>query len=118
MSKPITYRIEPKFLRAAHKKAREMAREIHERERALVAYLYEIDYERLYNSLDFKALRPYINQHLKFSLTQSQRLATAVRRFDPVAHYAELEHKAGTLSTDPGETEEEETPQFTSQNDE
>jgi hypothetical protein len=55
---------------------------LHDQEQKLIAVLSEIDKKRLYVKFGYKSLRGFCNHALKFSRTQSQRIATEVRTFE------------------------------------
>lgn len=63
------------------------ADQIHEDEKKLIKILYEIDQNRFYVRYGYKTLMGFCNNALKFSKTQSQRLVTAVRRYEPTSNF-------------------------------
>jgi hypothetical protein len=74
------------FIRNSLNAAIDKADEIHILERELVLILKEIDMKRFYVKSGQKSLRGFCNGVLLFSKTQSQRLATAVRRCEPTSN--------------------------------
>jgi hypothetical protein len=67
----------------------EMADEIHRLEKNLIEKLYEIDRNRFYVWFGYNSLMGFCNLGLRFSKTQSQRIVTQVRRFEPIESNAE-----------------------------
>lgn len=59
------------------------ADQIHQQEKLLVVLLHEIDQRRYFTRYGFKSLTGFCLKGLQFSKTQSQRLVTAVRRYEP-----------------------------------
>lgn len=80
MTKPKLFRIDAKLVRNKIRLAKAMADDIHLTERELIRFLGEIDRNRYYVRLGYKSLRGFCEKWLRFSMTQSQRLVTEVRR--------------------------------------
>jgi hypothetical protein len=86
MSRHKLFYIDAKTVRDSLRDSKNIANAMHELETELVRKLYSIDQERYYVRLGFKSLRGYCIQGLRFSRTQSQRIVTAVRRYDPTVN--------------------------------
>jgi hypothetical protein len=80
MTKRNNFMEEPKKIRDSLQVATDLADQIHELEKKLISQLVVIDSSRYYVRYGFNSLRGYCNRGLLFSLTQSQRIATLVRR--------------------------------------
>ena len=63
-----------------------LADDIFIKEEALVKALKNIDEQRFYVRFGYKSLMGFCNHGLKFSRTQSQRIATKVRRHEPTVN--------------------------------
>jgi hypothetical protein len=74
------------FVRNSLNSAIDKADQIHYLESELVPLLKDIDEKRLYTRSGQKSLRGFCNGVLRFSKTQSQRIATLVRRYEPTAN--------------------------------
>ncbi len=81
MGKHKLWNIEPKIVRDTVHRSVETADQILPLEQKLILQLEGIDSQRLYVRLGYKALRPFCVQHLRFTRTQAQRIATEVRRY-------------------------------------
>lgn len=75
-----------KYVRDSLNAAVEKGDLIHQLENELVVMLKEIDSNRLYVRAGFKSLRGFCLQSLRFSKTQSQRIVTRVRRYEPTSN--------------------------------
>jgi hypothetical protein len=64
----------------------EAADQVHAAEANLIKILCEIDKNRFYVRAGYKSLRGFCNKALRFSRLQSQRIATKVRRYEPVVN--------------------------------
>ncbi len=74
------YKKDPRVVRATLNEAVEKADQLHSHERDLITLLREIDQNRFFVRYGYKSLRGFCNHGLKFTLTQSQRIVTEVRR--------------------------------------
>ncbi len=77
----------PKVIRNALNEATDLAALIQEAERALIAKLYDIDQQKFYVRYGFNSLSGFCKGALKFTKTQTQRLVTQVRRYEPTANF-------------------------------
>lgn len=85
MTKEKRYLISLNEVRDCLNQAIKMADQILEDETALVRILYQIDQQRFYVRYGYKSLMGFCQLGLRFSKTQSQRLVTVVRRYEPAA---------------------------------
>ncbi len=77
----------PKVIRNALNEATDLAAHILDAERALIVKLYEIDQQKFYVRYGFNSLSGFCKGGLKFTKTQTQRLVTQVRRYEPTANF-------------------------------
>ncbi len=82
MTKPI---FTNKSIRLSHVRIFDLADELQILEQDLVELLYTIDQSRTYVALGHKSLLGFCMNRLRFSRTQSQRIVTLVRRYEPTA---------------------------------
>lgn len=80
MTRQRLYHHDPKIVRDLLNEATKTADVIHEAEHGLILLLDEIDRDRFYVRYGYKSLKGFCHQHLRFTRTQSQRIATLVRR--------------------------------------
>ncbi len=85
MTKEKRYLISLNEVRDSLNQAIKMADQILEDEAALVRILHQIDQHRFYVRYGYKSLMGFCQLGLRFSKTQSQRLVTVVRRYEPTA---------------------------------
>jgi hypothetical protein len=76
----------PTHIRERLNEAIELAAEIHELERKLIEKLEAIDNGKFYVRYSYRSLTGFCRYALKFSRTQSQRIVTQVRRYQPTAN--------------------------------
>ena len=81
-----------KTVRDALNAADDLAQEIHARERMLIAQLYSIDQKKYYVRFGFKSLSGFCIRVLGFSRTQTQRIVTQVRRYEPTVKIVDRDH--------------------------
>ncbi|MFZ3230547.1 MAG: hypothetical protein WA160_10120 [Pseudobdellovibrio sp.] len=63
-----------------------LAAEILQNEQTLILKLLPIDQQRFYVRYGYKSLSGFCNLGLKFSKTQTQRIVTQVRRYEPTGN--------------------------------
>ena len=80
MARTRLHNYEPKYVRDKLREVRILAAQIHFLERQLINMICEIDQKKFYVRMGCNSLKAYCNKDLKFTLTQSQRIATEVRR--------------------------------------
>jgi hypothetical protein len=68
------------------------ADQIQDEENRLVQILFEIDQDRHYVYCGYKSLMGFCNHALRFTKTQSQRLTTLARRYEPTAYIPPKAH--------------------------
>ena len=90
MSRPKHYYTNPKLLIQINEQAIKTAKQIYKWEEKLVRQLYEIDQDRVYVRFGHKSLTGYCIYGLQMTRTQTQRLVTAVRRYEPTS---KIEHE-------------------------
>ena len=83
MGNPKLFYYDYNTIRDLLNETRDLSDLIHEKESELVAKLYRIDRQRLFVLYGFKSLTGFCLKHLRFSRTQTQRIVTRVRRFEP-----------------------------------
>ncbi|MBC7465161.1 MAG: hypothetical protein H7256_04155 [Bdellovibrio sp.] len=76
----------PKLIRDQLNAATDLADHIHQQEKLLIQKLSEIDRNRFYVRYGFKSLSGFCTDGLKFSKTQTQRIVTQVRRYEPTSN--------------------------------
>ena len=76
----------PKVARDKLNLAVDRADDLHQQEEGLVELLYEIDQNKFFVRFGYKSLRGFCIGGLKFSKTQSQRIVTKVRRYEPTSN--------------------------------
>ncbi len=86
MTREKHFRISAGIVRGALNEAVDRADLIHDQENGLIKLLHEIDQKRFYVRYGFKSLMGFCNHGLRFSKTQSQRLVTRVRRYEPASN--------------------------------
>ena len=74
---------DPKIIRNDLNMAVNLATIIHENERSLIEMLHAIDQQRYYIRFGYKSLTGFCRYGLRFSKTQTQRIVTQVRRYEP-----------------------------------
>ncbi len=72
-----------KTIREQLNEAVDLAKIIHQNEKDLIQMLQEIDREKFYVRYGFKSLSGFCRFGLEFSKTQTQRIASQVRRSQP-----------------------------------
>lgn len=72
-----------KLVRDALLDAEKLADILHQNEKDFIKKLKVIDNNRYYVRFGFNSLMGFLNNGLNFSRTQSQRIVTQVRRYDP-----------------------------------
>lgn len=72
-----------KFIRDSLNEAVQLSVEIHEKEKALVQKLHSIDQQKFYVRYGYKSLTGFCRYGLGFSKTQTQRIVSQVRRYEP-----------------------------------
>ena len=83
MSREKLFGVNSKMVRDKLNLAVEVADELHKSENDLVGLLLEIDRKKFYIRAGFKSLSGFCHQALHLSETQTQRLVTQVRRYEP-----------------------------------
>lgn len=78
------------YIREKINRAVELADSVHAIEDELVRVLFEVDSAKLYIRVGFKSLSGFCHFALKLSETQTQRIVTRVRRYEPTPN---LGHK-------------------------
>jgi hypothetical protein len=89
-----------KTVRNQLNEAMDLAASIHQWENRLVVLLHGIDRRRYFVRYGFKSLTTFCERALRFSRTQTQRIVTRVRRYEPTAQIAD----ADTTNCDSGAT--------------
>ncbi len=79
------YLSDAKTIRTKLNEAINLAEEIHRKEQELIQKLYVIDKKRYYVFCCLKSLSGFCLKDLGFSKTQTQRIVTQVRRYEPTA---------------------------------
>lgn len=97
MSRERHYGVNPKFLIEMNQRALKLANQIHTAEEKLVQMLLKIDQDRIYVRFGHKSLRGYCTHGLQFTRTQSQRIVTAVRRYETTS---KIEHEDSSTFLD------------------
>ena len=75
-----------KTIRTTLNHAVQMASEINKKEQDLIQILYAIDQKKFYVRYGFNSLSGFCRFGLEFSRTQTQRIVTQVRRYEPTAN--------------------------------
>jgi hypothetical protein len=83
MGKRKLFYYDAKLVRTRLSDAIELAQQVHERESQLIRQLYLIDRRRFFVARGHKSLSAFCLMDLGFTKTQTQRLVTQVRRFEP-----------------------------------
>ena len=76
--------ISPKYIRSKINEAVELSEDIHKVEDKLVRVLFEIDSAQFYIRVGFKSLTGFCVHALNLTETQTQRVVTRVRRYEPI----------------------------------
>lgn len=90
MSRHRLYHFHPQLLRNSLNRAKNLSEEIHRLEDELIQQLVLIDQDKFYVRYGHNSLRGFCIDGLNFTRTQSQRIATLVRRSEPVVN---IEHQ-------------------------
>ena len=77
------FKISSQVIRNELDRSIDLADQLHTFEKNLIQSLSIIDQERYYVRYGYKSLMGFCNHALYFSKTQSQRLVTQVRRYEP-----------------------------------
>ena len=96
MSRPLDYH-HTQLARNTLNAAVEKADEIFRLEYELMMILYKVDQKKFFARYGYKSLMGFCHLGLKLTKTQSQRIITHVRRYDPMAN---IEHKTLLLQPD------------------
>lgn len=83
MSRSHLRTIHPKYIRDTVDVVVVLSDEMHQREEMLIQKLKLIDEKRFYVRFGYKSLRSFCQKSLRFTETQSQRIVTQVRRYEP-----------------------------------
>ena len=86
MTRPKHFNINSKIVRDSLLRATELSDKILNNEKKLVIMLYNIDQQRFYVRFGYKSLMGFCCHGLKLSKTQSQRIVTTVRRYEPTSN--------------------------------
>lgn len=87
------FKLSSKTVRDSLDRAVQLADEIQAKEAELIISLAEIDDERFYVRYGYKSLLGFCKDGLRFTRTQSMRLAIAARRAEPRGNIGRKEQK-------------------------
>lgn len=82
---------EAKIVRDELNETADLADHIHEQEVILIKKLYSLHQRRFYTRYGYNSLTGYCRFGLKFSKTQTQRIVTQVRRYEPTDNFGTKE---------------------------
>ncbi len=91
MTRHRLYNYEPKDVRDKLSEVKYLAIHIHFLEQQLIEKLCAIDQKKFYVRIGCNSLRGYLIKDLKFTRTQSQRIATEVRRFQTTVNFGHMD---------------------------
>lgn len=94
MTQRMHFKISSKTVRESLDKAVNLADEIRAKETELILSLYEIDQDRFYVRYGYKSLVGFCTHALRFTKTQSLRLAIAARRIESEGNIRRKEEEA------------------------